>query len=263
MVKYWELAKSQMKVDSAYTAWYWAETCSAILRLLITYYFWLAVYENNDSIKGIGFQSMLTYIVVAMIIEQYVSGVGDGLARQIKDGSIVLELLKPYHMLNKMIALDIGSKISSFFRATLPIIAIAFLFLSLSFPTSIVTYLYFIISFALGVLIGAQIDLMIGIVAFWTVNVWGVRVLREAIIKFFSGALIPLSLFPNWFQDVSLFLPFQAMVYIPTAIFTGQIHDTNQIMSSIGLQLFWLISMYALLRFLWSIAIRKITIFGG
>ncbi|MET3194872.1 hypothetical protein [Gottfriedia sp. OAE603] len=74
MVKYWELAKSQMKVDSAYTAWYWAETCSAILRLLITYYFWLAVYENNESIKGIGFQSMLTYIVVAMIIEQYVSG---------------------------------------------------------------------------------------------------------------------------------------------------------------------------------------------
>lgn len=263
MVKYWELAKSQMKVDSAYTAWYWAETCSAILRLLITYYFWLAVYENNESIKGIGFQSMLTYIVVAMIIEQYVSGVGDGLARQIKDGSIVLELLKPYHMLNKMIALDIGSKISSFFRATLPIIAIAFLFLSLSFPTNILIYLYFIISFALGVLIGAQIDLMIGIVAFWTVNVWGVRVLREAIIKFFSGALIPLSLFPNWFQDVSQFLPFQAMVYIPTAIFTGQIHDTNQIIYSIGLQIFWLISMYALLRFLWSIAIRKITIFGG
>jgi len=263
MVKYWELAKSQMKVDSAYTAWYWADTCSAILRLLITYYFWLAVYDHNDSIKGIDFKTMLTYIVVAMIIEQYVSGVGDGLARQIKDGSIVLELLKPYHMLNKLIALDIGSKISAFFRATIPIVVIAFLFLDLSFPTNILTYFYFIVSFIIGALIGAQIDLMIGIVAFWTVNVWGVRVLREAIIKFFSGALIPISLFPHWFQNVSQFLPFQAMVYVPTTIFTGQVSSGSQIALSIGIQIFWLISMYALLRILWLFAIRKITIFGG
>jgi ABC-2 type transport system permease protein len=263
MVKYWELAKSQMKIDSAYTAWFWAETFSSILRLLITYYFWYAVYEKKDSIQGIDFKTMLTYIVVAMIIEQYVSGVGNSLSRQIQDGSIVLELLKPYHIINKLISLDIGSKISSFFRATFPIIIIAFFFLDLKLPTNPLTYVYFLISFMFGSLIGAQIDLMIGIVAFWTVNVWGVRVLREAIIKFFSGALIPLSLFPNWFQNVSDFLPFQSMVYIPTSIFTGQISSTSQILWSIVIQLIWLISMYILLRVLWSIAIRKITIFGG
>ncbi|OYD56000.1 hypothetical protein CGZ90_19850, partial [Fictibacillus aquaticus] len=73
MRKYIEFAKVQMQVNSAYSAWLWANIASILLRLFIAYYFWQAVYSNKSSIKGMPLDDMLTYIIVAMFMQMFVS----------------------------------------------------------------------------------------------------------------------------------------------------------------------------------------------
>lgn len=260
--KYWEMLKVQIKLDTSYAAWYWAGTFAIIVKLCTLYYFWTAVYENKETVGALSLSNMLTYMVIALLLEQYVSGVGTNLARMIKQGDIALELMKPYHLLDKLVAMDIGQKISNSMRTTFPMLLFAVWFVGIQLPQSIESFLLFTVSVVLGILIGTQLDLIIGILAFWTINIWGLRLLRESVLQFCSGALVPLSLYPQWFQEISMFLPFQSMVYIPVSIYTGSISGT-QAYTAIVTQFIWLIFITVLVRFLWTLAIRKITIFGG
>ncbi len=262
MRKYVEMMKSQIKIQTAYTAWFWASTASSIMRMVIIYFFWHAVYANKTSIGEMSLDTMITYVVLAMMLGIYVSGIGNQLSGNIRDGSIAIELMRPYDLLTKLVALDLGNTISSLFRDALPMVVIAFIFLGINPPTSIEGAILFLISVFLGILIGTQFDLIVGVLAFWTVNVWGLRVLREAIVLFFSGSLIPISLFPQWLQTVSQFLPFQSMVYVPVSIYTGIISGTDAYIA-MAIQVFWLVAIFIIVRIFWALAIRKVTIFGG
>lgn len=82
--KYTALMRSQIKVDLAYTAWYWASMFSVTMRLFILYFFWQAVYANKTDVSGISLSTMLTYAVLATMIDQFRGGAGRDLARMIK-----------------------------------------------------------------------------------------------------------------------------------------------------------------------------------
>jgi ABC-2 type transport system permease protein len=148
-------------------------------------------------------------------------------------------------------ALDFGSKISSTVRNTLPLLLIVFLFLDIRVPSSLLNGTLFVISLILAVFIGSQFDLFFNVFAFWTVNVWGLRVLKAATITFFSGILLPISFYPDWLQLLNQFLPFQSMVYVPVSIYTGTLTGTN-IWIALALQVFWMIALFVVVSGLLS-----------
>ncbi|MFD1358768.1 ABC transporter permease [Fictibacillus halophilus] len=262
MRKYIEFARVQMQVHAAYSAWFWANTFSVLLRMLVIYFFWRAVYSNRSEIESLSFDGMITYIIIAMFLQMFVSGVGRELAHTIKDGNIAIELMRPYHLITRLIAMDIGDKVIYFIRGALPLGILAFVFMDVALPATWQSGILFFLSALMGIWIGTFFDLLIAILAFWTINLWGLEVMKEAVVSFFSGALVPLILFPEWFQNVSLFLPFQAMVYVPVAIYTGILTGTEAWLA-VGSQLIWAVLLFGLLRVLWSVAMKKVTIFGG
>lgn len=262
MRKYIEFARVQMQVHAAYSAWFWANTFSVLLRMLVIYFFWKAVYSNRSEIEGMSFDGMITYIIIAMFLQMFVSGVGRELAHTIKDGNVAIELMRPYHLISRLIAMDIGDKVIYFIRGALPLGILAFVFMDVTLPSTWQSGILFLLSALMGIWIGTFFDLLIAILAFWTINLWGLEVMREAVVSFFSGALVPLILFPEWFQTISLFLPFQAMVYVPVAIYTGILTGTEAWLA-VGSQLIWAVLLFGSLRVLWSVAMKKVTIFGG
>ncbi|MGF7047906.1 ABC-2 type transport system permease protein [Paenibacillus sp. DS2015] len=262
MRKYWEMMKSQIKIDTAYSGWYWSSTASMILRMLIIYAFWHAVYENRTTIEGMPLDIMITYVVLAMVLNNYLAGVGTQLGNSVRDGSVAIELMRPYNLLDKLVALDLGDKISGTIREAVPLLIIAYLFMGINTPNHWTDFILFLLSALLGILIGTQLDLAVGIMAFWLTNIWGLRMLRNAIILFFSGGLLPITMFPEWLQMASRFLPFQYMIYVPVSIYTGQISGLDALYALL-VQIFWLILVFVIIRLTWSLAIRKVTIFGG
>jgi ABC-2 type transport system permease protein len=262
MWKYVEFTKSQLKLETAYVGWYWAQLVSFLIQMMILYSLWTAVYANHETIAGLNGSQMLTYAVLAWLLGQYVFGVGAELAYEVRDGNVAVELLRPYDMLSKIVALDFGRVLSSIVRDAAPVLLVAFLFVGISPPVSFEALALFLLSALLGILIGAQMDLVIGILSFYMVNVWGLRVLREAIFRFFTGALVPLALFPEWLMTVSQCLPFQYMVHVPVSIYIGTISG-GAVWQALALQCVWLLIVVVLIRICWRIALRQVTIFGG
>lgn len=260
--KYIALATSQIKVDMAYAAWYWASMFSVTMRLFILYFFWQAVYENKADVSGISLSTMLTYAVLATMLDQFRGGAGRELSHLIKHGGVAIELLRPYHLLDKLLAQDVGSKISTLFRSTLPLVLIAIIFIGVDAPASFEASVAFVVSVGLAVVLATLIDLLVGVLSFYTVNVWGLTVLQEAVVTIMSGALVPLTLFPDWFQTISLYLPFASLVYVPVAIYTGEI-TTSGIWPSVLIQLGWVAAFFIFVRLLFAYAVQKVTVFGG
>lgn len=262
MQKYWKLLLSQVKLDTAYSLRFWAGAITSVIRLVMLYAFWQAVYENRTTIVDISLEQMLTYSVLAVLLSSYIAGAGTQLAAGVLNGDVAIELMRPYDYINKLISLDLGSKLTSIIRETLPMLVVALLFIGIQAPHSWEHALLFLFSALTGILIGAQIDLVVGLLSFWTINISGLRILRASFLLFFSGTLVPITLFPQWLQIVCTYMPFPSMVFVPVSIYTGQIQGAD-IYPAIGLQLLWLLVCWMVSRLFWLLAKRRITIFGG
>ncbi|MNG07490.1 hypothetical protein D3C84_907930 [compost metagenome] len=120
----------------------------------------------------------------------------------------------------------------------------------------------FIVSTLLAILLGSQIDLIIGVLAFYFKYTFGLRMMKGAILALFTGALIPISLFPDWLRFIADVLPFKYMVYVPVSVYMGTLSWADTI-TAILIQLGWLVGIMAFIRVIWAVALRKVTINGG
>jgi ABC-2 type transport system permease protein len=73
---------------------------------------------------------------------------------------------------------------------------------------------------------------------------------------------MPLDLFPDWLAQFSRATPFGAGFYIPIQIFLGTV-ENQAVVSSLGLQLFWIVVLVILDHMILSQGIRKLVIQGG
>ena len=126
----------------------------------------------------------------------------------------------------------------------------------------IVLFLTFVLSMILSYILSFYLNLIFGYLAFWLMNIWGFDILKGSIIKFFSGAMIPLAFFPGIVRDIFELLPFASMVYKPTMIYMGKISGVN-ILIALGEQIIWILVFYGIAKLLWHFAQKRLAVQGG
>ncbi len=105
-------------------------------------------------------------------------------------------------------------------------------------------------------------DWIFACLAFYCTETWGLSVVRVGVATFFSGALVPLAMMPDWLQRVAAALPFAQALAVPVSLLSGitPVADAPRVWL---VQLIWLAAMFVLSRLVFDIAIRKITVQGG
>ena len=89
------------------------------------------------------------------------------------------------------------------------------------------------------------------LIAFWADNIWSLGVIIRFATKFFGGAMIPLTFFPEWANTVLAYTPFPYIVHFPMKVFFGEI-DLNTILINIGILIFWTIIFYFISKLIWN-----------
>lgn len=75
---------------------------------------------------------------------------------------------------------------------------------------------------------------------------------------FLSGQLFPISVLPQWAQNLSGILPFYYTVGAPTEIAMGRVAD-SQIPFVIGMQILWTLISLVIFRFAWRAGLKRYT----
>jgi len=119
-----------------------------------------------------------------------------------------------------------------------------------------------LLSAVLGYLVCFFLKLCIGFIGFWTNDIMGITTLYEMIANVLGGILIPIALLPDGLQVVARVLPIQAVYGVPLAILLGRGDGADPIWG-LGLQVGWIVVLWALARVLWRAGLRQYESVGG
>ena len=86
--------------------------------------------------------------------------------------------------------------------------------------------------------------------------------IKEALLSFLTGQLIPLSFFPAAVQRIFDFLPFSSMVYTPVMIYLGK-YTGSELGFVLLRQAVWILLLYALGSIIWKKVTKRLVVLGG
>lgn len=258
-----EIAKMILKQGFTYAGFTWASMAVNLFGIIVTYYVWMAVYGGKTVMHGISRDQMVSYIILAGVL---LSGVQFGLnlyiSEIIQNGQVAMDMLRPVDFQLSLFSARIGGFISFLIVQCIPVFALASLLFGMSLPKNATSALLFLVSLAMAIIITFFIEFIIGLIAFYTNSVWGLQHMKDAVLFFSTGALIPIAFFPDWLQTIVLALPFKDMVYTPVAIYMGLLSG-EQALKALLFQFVWLAVLMVCSRVFFHIAIKKITVQGG
>ena len=104
---------------------------SNFLFIVIQYYIWKSIYENNN-LNILSFKLMFSYVVIAQMISNvYPSQVSGRIGYMVKSGDIVFTLLNPYSFIGQLFFENIGSSIFKLLILNIPLYIFYIIYLTL------------------------------------------------------------------------------------------------------------------------------------
>ena len=214
-------------------------------------------------IGGLTLGEMITYVAVSWIGRSfYFNNIHRDLSRMIEEGDISLQLIKPYHLQDVMMAEAVGESGFRLVMFSLPIMVVVVPLFDISAPPDPLLYLWTFLSFCLALVIYSQINFLLGCLAFGMKNIQGVLRAKMVAFDFLTGVIVPFTFFPGWFQDVVAWLPFQGISYVPVTIYLGK-RTGDELAAALGIQLAWSLGLYLAGRLVWNHSVRRVTVQGG
>lgn len=193
------------------------------VRFIIIFSLWSAVLANS----GDNLSYYIWYyagVFLTILMYPYVRMATGTVGQQIFTGEINKYLIKgiPYWTVRLADWLVVA-------RWYIPIIMGSYVTLYCLFNKefNLLAILQFFFLFIIGSLMMLVLWTLVGLSAFWFEQTVGIARLFSFIQEALTGALIPISLFPQIIQTISSFLPFQYFVYIPLEVLTQRIQGTD------------------------------------
>jgi len=103
--------------------------------------------------------------------------------------------------------------------------------------------------------------MIVGIIAFWTIDYSGLQNIQAIIYILFSGILIPLHLLPEAIRGFALAQPIAYTLYYPVLAVQG-VFSQEVLWRVLGTQWMWIALLYGLYRIMWIRGLRQFTAVG-
>lgn len=261
--KYLEMIRIRFLMMLAYRTNYYSGILIYSINIGAYYFLWSAIYSGKEDIQGLSVTQMTTYVAVAWMARAfYYNNIDREIAMEIKDGKVAIELIRPYNYLGMKVMAGLGEGLFRLLFFSIPGMLIVWLVFPIQFSADLSTWLFFAVATIFSFIIFTQINLITGILTFFLFNNTGLMRAKRVIIDLFSGLLLPLSFFPVWAQEIMKFLPFQAISYIPSMIFTEGFVGRDIYFGLLN-QLIWIVVLIVPIQLLWVLARKQLVVQGG
>ncbi|MER5258727.1 ABC transporter permease [Streptomyces sp. NPDC055243] len=231
----------------------------------VTVFLWRAVYADADGVGPGGFTSagITTYLLVAQVLQVlHANRVDDEVAAEVYRGDVAVMLVRPVSYPLMRFAACLPVVAANGLLVGVPVLLLFSLLVPMAAPRPQDAAL-FALSTVLSVLIAFCVNLLTGMTGFLTTNTWGVRMVKQSVVAFFAGQLVPIALMPGPLAAVALALPFRGMVDGPLTLLLGRYEGVAGAAGVLAQQLGWTIALAVLCAALWRAAIGRLEVLGG
>jgi ABC-2 type transport system permease protein len=260
---YIELIRIRFKMMLAYRVNYYSGIAVYAINIGAYYFVWNAIYAGQSSLAGFSVAQMTTYIAVAWMARAfYFNNLDREISNEIRDGSVAIQFIRPYQYIVVKMMQGLGEGLFRLLMFSTPgMVIVSFLF-PVELPKDPAIWVIFIVMIMFSFLINSQINIMVGLSAFFLENSEGLMRMKRVAVDLFSGLIIPLTFFPGWAASILQWLPFQAITYLPASVFTGRITG-EAALHALGLQALWFALLIGPIFWFWHRARQHLFIQGG
>ncbi len=227
-------------------------------------YVFMALYEHRGVVAGYNAVEAVTFagLTQAMLMAVGIFGSGREIGEDVRSGQVATDLMKPIDYQFFLLFRQLGRSLYYFLFRGLPIFAVMVIFFPWKHPHSPAALILFFPSLAFAATITFSLSFMVGLSAFWLLDISGVNQAVMGAAIFLSGFIVPISFFPESFGKICEWLPFAGQSYVPVAIYLGK-YAGGQMVSMLMRQMMWAIILVLLGRAFMSLAVRKVVVQGG
>ena len=233
-----------------------------VLQIYLLRVVWTAVYAGREGPVEMPLDQLVAYLTLANL-QMFVTFpmIANQLENRIREGQIAIDMARPVPFLGQMLAQQVGASVglAPFALLALPL---AYFLGNVVLPPTPQAALLYVVSFALSYAILTEIGLMLGLIAFWTVESWAFNAIFRFVNQFFAGGLVPLWLFPDTLRALAQLLPFQTQAHIPISIYLGQMAGFDAL-RGLAVLAFWVVALYVFAQMAWRGAMRRVVVQGG
>ena len=267
IVKFLAYMRLAFKDRIAYRAHFILGSVLRFVSLVVVVYLWGAVFEasGTDRIGGFAYGDMVAYYYLVMVSRSFASmpGLATSVAGEIREGTLSRFLVKPLGLLGVQLSLRMAHKMIFIASALIPYLGVAWL-LRWAFQgwPSGPRLAAWITSLLLAFAIDFCVHFILGILAFWVLEVTSFLFIALMIEYFCSGHMIPLDLLPAPVIAVLGVLPFKYTAYFPAAVFLGKVPD-SELGPALAIEALWAAGLFLLAAFLLKRGERRYAAYGG
>lgn len=229
-------------------------------------YTYIALWDERPQLGGYDLAQALTYVwlgqALLMTCAMMGGGFEDELVERIRTGDVAVDLYRPADLQLWWLAGDLGRAAFHLVGRGIVPMAVGALAFDLAMPASPLTYLAFLVSVVLGVVVSFALRFLVALSAFWLMDGAGVTQMAWLAAMFFSGMLLPLNLFPGVLGEVARALPWSSLLQVPADVFLGTRSGTG-LLSAYAFQAGWAVALLGAGRLLQAVATRRVVVQGG
>ena len=232
VITWWTILRISLEERLVYRGDFALGTLMRFLPIITQIFLWWAVFDavgkvENVTIAGYSFEDMVAYYLLTMVSPRFSSmpGLASGIAYQIRNGEIKKFLVQPIDMLSFLLLTRVAHKLAYYSVAVGPFALVFFLcrgYFTAGWPAAEVIAA-FVASLVLSFLLGFFLEVCIGLVGFWFLEVSSLLFVYMLLNFFLSGHMFPLDLLPDPWRTVVELLPLKYLAYYPAAIFLGEV----------------------------------------
>lgn len=265
---YLPFASNELKRQLAYRGAFYLFMFISTFGSFISYFLWMAIYKSSpqNTLGGFTKNEMITYVFMVYVTSSIVTiSIADWVSDDVVKGTVAMNLIKPIDYRMSLISRALGDMLYRFMAPAvfiwigLEIYRVKVLGMPVTDISNMVCYL---VSCIMSFFIYVLFDFCFGMIAFFTTYIFGMLMVKEALLGFLMGQLIPISFFPAAVQRVFEFLPFSSMVYTPVMIYLGK-YNTTELIFVMLRQAVWVVILYALGSFIWKQVTKRLVVLGG
>jgi ABC-2 type transport system permease protein len=250
-------------------------TLMRFLPIVTQVFLWTAVFAatSRADIAGYSRNDIIAYYLLTMVTRAFSSmpGLSGGIARSIRDGSVKKYLVQPVDYVSFLLAARVAHKLVYFAVALLPFAAV-FWFCRGYFPESpsSATVAAFAASLVLSFLLGFFMEVTLGMLGFWILEVSSIVFAYMLVQYLLSGHMFPIDMLAGIptglpgtsLADVVSWLPFQFTAYFPAAVWLGKVQGP-ELARGLAIEAAWVVVMAIACRLAWWRGTRRYSAYGG
>jgi ABC-2 type transport system permease protein len=260
---YLELIRIRFLMMLAYRVNYYSGIAIYAINIGAYYFVWSAIYAGKPTLAGFTVTQITTYIAVSWMARAfYFNNLDREISNEIRDGSVAIQFIRPYQYIVVKMMQGLGEGMFRLLMFSVPGMAVASLLFPVKLPTDPSVWGLFLVMLFFSFLINSQINILIGLGAFFLESSEGLMRMKRVAVDLFSGLIIPLSFFPGWAESILKLLPFQAITYLPATVFTGRTTGSDAL-SALGVQALWFVLLIGPMIWLWFKARNRLFVQGG